>query len=101
MVIGQCRVGDKWLEDMITDHSFLHVSRIDTVCDEIGIRVESLPIISAAVHEPQISVEESPESLCAEASSKLGAVWGKGMVRLCVAGETEDQMGSWVDGITV
>ena len=32
------RVGgiDKKLEDVVTDHSFLYVSKIGTVCDEVG-----------------------------------------------------------------
>jgi hypothetical protein len=92
---------DKRLENTIADGSFLHVSEIGTVCDEIDVHVEAqsglVRELVGFVHDFLAFIEESLENLCAEAALKRGAVWTKDMVRLRVAGETKDQVGIFGD----
>ena len=53
------------------------------------------------MYTPQIVVEELSKNPSTEAASKPGAVWSKDGVRLYIIDQTENQVGSWMDGIGV
>jgi len=72
---------------VIADRSFLYVSEVGPMCDEINVCVVRAP---DAPHDLQIVAEELSEDPCAEAALQPGAVWGDDTIRLCIAGETED-----------
>ena len=94
MVI-QYSVRDERLEDMITDRSFLHISKIDPACDKVGVCHEigqGIPSTASFVlaHEYHIIIEEISQTFRAKAALESGGVWSKGMIRLCLTGETND-----------
>jgi hypothetical protein len=75
------------------------------VCDEISVCVE-IARVQASVsthvrHDCQVLAEEFLENPRAEVALQPGAVWGKNLIRLCVARETNDQVGGRVDEFTV
>ena len=80
---------------------FLNVSEIGTVCDEIGIHVETVRGRGTGVYTAQIIVEELLKNPSTEATSEPNAVWSKDGVRLYIIDQKENQVGSWMDGIGV
>ena len=87
------------------DRSFLHISEVGPVCNEVSVRVElvywSASIIDLFVpYGYHIVVEEFSEGSCAEAALQPEGAWGKNMVRLCIARQTNDQVSSRVDELT-
>ena len=81
---------------------FLDVSEIGTMCDEAGVHKEIVRGIAATgVYDGQIIVEELLKNASTEAASESSAVWSKDGVRLYIIDQTENQVGSWMDGIGV
>ena len=78
---------------MTTNSIFIHISEIDTVCDEIDVRIVSIrnPTgIWMRVHGFQIVIKEILKNPGAEAASEPGAVWSKGRVRLYIIDEPKN-----------
>jgi len=102
LVVVQSLMRDEGLEDVTANRVFFDVSKIGTVSDEIDVHVvRAIGPVPTMVYGSQIFVEELLKNPCTEAASKSGAVWGKDGVRLRIADQTKNQVGVWVDGITV
>ena len=80
---------------MITDRSFLHVSEVGPVRDEISLYVE-IARSPISTTDSQVTAEEFPEGPRAKAVLQPGVVWGE-KTRLCIARETNDQVSGGVD----
>ena len=70
-MIAQFRVRDKRLQDVITDGSFLHISEVGQMCDEIGVCAEvgrvkaSLTVVFMPCGQ-QVIVKELSDGSCVE-----------------------------------
>ena len=84
--------GEK-LKDVFTDHSFIYVSKIDGMCDKVGVQQEVSTGGTSSVDDSEPMVIELSEGVCAEAASEPSAVGSKDIVRLCIACKTKDQGG--------
>ena len=84
--------GEK-LKDVSTDHSFIYVSKIDSVCDEVSVQQVIATGGASLVDDSESMVIELSEGVCAEATSEPSAVGSKDIVRLCIACKTKDQGG--------
>ena len=69
----QFPMGDELLEDVVAYRSFLYVSKIDKICNEVSIFVK-LGGREVVVCDSKITVEEVAEDVCAKTVSESGTV---------------------------
>ena len=105
LVIVQCLVRDKRLNDVVTDCSFLRVSEVDPVCDEISVyaepeRLKASPIVVFVPHGRRIITEEFSEGFRVEVILQPEATRGTSVIRFRIACKTNDQVSSRVDELT-
>ena len=82
------------------DHRFFHISEVGPMCDKVSVCVE-IECAYVTAHEFQVILEEFPERPFAKAALEPRAVWGKKMVRLCIAHQTNDQVSGRVEELAV
>lgn len=83
---------------MIADGGVLYISEVGPVCDKICVRTDT-PIVAipGSRFRTQIIDEQFLENSCTKAVLELGVAWNGNGVRLCLAGETSDQVGGRVE----